>query len=251
MRRLLLPSLLLITGTQAAAQTRPTRGDTLRFEQTIKVMGNMDLPTGPQAIDSQVQIFSLVAFLGGDSAVTWIDSTASKSASGPVDMAVAFNQFKGQRITLRILPDGRVQPTPQSLEALGLGANAQLPESRFWLPGRANLQPGATWSDSTALNSAGLNFTSVTRYEVVGDSVFGGNPLTVVKSATTVSSVGGGTGMPMNGKGEGAGRAYFSRRLGVIVQNVATMRMEITMDVGGTTMGVRQNVETSMSLVRR
>jgi hypothetical protein len=247
MRWLLIPALLL-TAAQAAAQRRPAPGDTLRFEQTMKVTGSMDLPTGPQPLNSEWQLFTLVAFLGGDSAVTWIDSATSKTASGPMDMAVAINQFRGKRITLRILPDGRLQPSPQSLESFGLGANAQMPEARFWLPGRANLQPGAAWSDTTTMNTAGLNVTNITRYEVVGDSVDGGNPLTVVKLATTVSRFGG-TGITMNGKLEGAGRAYFSRRLGVIVNYVASMRMEITVDAGGTPITVRQNVETTTSLV--
>src|SRR5262245_35197553 len=251
MRCFVLPLLLLLTvGAETVAQNRPAPGDTLRFAQTIKMTGNMDLPTGPQPLNAELQLFSLVAFLGGDSAVTWIDSTASKTTTGPMDMGVAFKQLQGQRLVLRILPDGRVQPTPQSLESLGLGANAQIPDARFWLPGRANLRPGATWSDTTTMNTAGMNFTSITRYEVVGDSVFGGNPLTVVKSFTTLSNIGS-AGTTMSGKVEGAGRAYFSRRLGVVVQNVSTMRMEMTMEVAGTTMSIRQNVDTTISLVRK
>src|SRR5262245_66576628 len=110
MRSLLLPSLLLIIGAQVAAQNRPAPGDTLRFAQTIKMTGNVDLPTGPQSLNAELQLFSLVAFVGGHSAVTWIDSTDSKTASGPMDAEVACKQRRGQRIVLRMLPDARVQP---------------------------------------------------------------------------------------------------------------------------------------------
>jgi hypothetical protein len=100
---------------------------------------------------------------------------------------------------------------------------------------------------------ASIKSAGITRYQVVGDSVYNGTPVTVIgtTSEMTMQGSGGGGAMAMNGKGTGTGRMYYSRTVGLVIKHTNSMQIESTMQVADMSMNSRNKVDSSMELIRR
>jgi hypothetical protein len=248
--------LLACTAASAAAQSAPGRGDTLRFLQTVKGTGEMQMPTGSQQMTSNMRTQMSLAFLGGDSAVAWMDSV-DVTTDPPSPIHGVVSQLLGKRMPLRFLPDGRVQMDDSVVESLGL-AGFSSAQGGFTLPRRGELRPGATWSDTTTVRRSNqgvsMNITTITRFRVVGDSVYHGMPVLVVAFTSTVNTEtagsSGASSMQINGTGEGTGRSYFSRALGLIVFSASDVTLESVTRFGDMSVTARNRAETTMMLKR-
>ena len=256
MRTLTVTILLLgITGA-ASAQGRPAKGDTLRFLNTSKTTGEVESPAGPQQMNIDMRMQIAMTVLGGDSAVVWLDSV---SASGPVPgLNEAMAQMLGRRMTMRFRADGTIE-MDDIAKALGTPAGTQFTGSQwpFILPRPGALRPGATWSDTARMQmdtlGASIKNSTITRFQVMGDSVYEGIPVTVIGSSTEVitSGTSGGGAMAMSGKGTGSGRLYYASTLGLVVKQTSSSQIESNIQVADMSMTSRNKVENSMLLLRR
>ncbi len=86
---------------------------------------------------------------------------------------------------------------------------------------------------------------------VTGDSVYEGLPVVTLATAMTVTSETSGGSLGINSKGEGTGRAYYSRSLGLIVYQVGVSQVESNTQIGDMTMQGRNRGETTFKLVRK
>ncbi|MGH7461432.1 MAG: hypothetical protein ACREMA_10430 [Longimicrobiales bacterium] len=254
MRWLLAFALILLPATPLAAQLGVNRGDTLRFVQVAKTTGEMQTPMGPQQMSVNMRTRYSLTALGGDSAATWVDSLVidppMPTLGAPMDA------LRGRRMILHFLPDGRVRFGDGQGAGLAVPGLAQMTPSMwgFVLPKRGDLRRGAMWVDTMAMRidtmGTSMSFTNITRFEVVGDSTFEGMPVTVLSTISNSNVTATGT-IGVTGKGEGSGRAYYSRALGIIVHLTGFLQMNQDMQIETMTMQVRNRVDTTLSLVRR
>jgi hypothetical protein len=253
-------TLCLFVISAADAQERPGSGDTLRFLHTVKTTGEMEMPTGAQQMTADMRLLMAMAFVRPDSALVWVDS-ATMSTVPPTPVQAMIDQLRsGTRVSVRFLADGSVQTSDALAGGLNMSglqmAGAQLP---FILSHRGELRPRTSWTDTTTVkrDTMGINMemTSITRYEVVGDSVIEGLPVAVLATSTTATTssagVSGAGTVQMTGKGQGSGRVYYSRALRLIVLHNASVQMETNTSFGTMSVVARNRADQAVRLVRR
>ena len=254
--RLLTTSILMLASVSAAtAQRALAPGDTMRFQHITISTGEVESPMGPQKVTLEMRMQVAMTGLGGDSAVTWFDSV---SVSGPIPgMSEMMDKIRGQRMVTRFRPGGRIEMNgmPQELNLAGFQLSPTA--LNFGLAMRGKLTRGFSWTDTTNTQrdtlGTSLKMSSITRYQVMGDSVYDGETVTVIGTTiemVTQSSTGAGA-MVMNDKGTGSGHIHFSTTLGIIVSQSTTMQSESNIQVADMSMTSRNRVEQSMRLLRR
>ncbi len=164
-------SALLFVAVSASAQTGLTKGDTLRFVQIVKTPGELQMPTGSQQMNLELRSQTILAFLGGDSAVSWVDSITMTPPMPTLGRGAPLDVLRGKRWPLRFLPDGRIQMGDGKPESLGLPGLTQFSNTQwgFMLPRRGVLQRGATWADTVTMRidtmGTTMRMTGITHYE--------------------------------------------------------------------------------------
>ncbi|MGH7468557.1 MAG: hypothetical protein ACRENP_11405 [Longimicrobiales bacterium] len=249
-------TLLALTAGRAAGQAAPGRGDTLRFSQITKGSGEIQMPTGSQQMTSEMRMHTVLAFLSADSAVTWMDSV-NVTTEPPSPMSTAMSQFTGRRVPMQFLPDGSVKFADRGLEGLGVTFSSS-GQWGFAISLRQDLRPGATWTDTAKIKSGtqgvSMEMTIITRYRVVGDSVYESMPVTVLATATSVISEtagsAGAASLQATTRGEGTGRSYYSRPLRLVVLSTASLETESVTQVGDNSITARNRAQTTLRLLR-
>lgn len=200
LRSALLPLALLFIAPIAvplSAQALEYAPGTTRYRISTTTKGSQSSPMGNQnfEVGLQQQVTLAVAKQAKDTlrATVTLDSVTYRSSGGNADMT----QLRGAKFISLVSPTGKLYSSkaPEGVDP----QLAQISESvaRFLPSYRGTLAKGATWAD-TAMGKVlqqGMEVmrTTVSSYEVTGDTVIGAERAFRVQRRTNVNAAGSGT----------------------------------------------------------
>jgi hypothetical protein len=255
---------------QKPAPAKRASGDTLRFQQTMKMSQTMEgTPAGPMsnAMDSESRL--VVAFGNGDTLQVWMESAKAHMTTPMGDMDPDMGEMLNKHYVMTLDAGGHLKTisSPKLAADDPMGLSSALSGDQTFgfdlaLPSQP-LKPGVTWADTVdkkapADSEQKINMAGTNNSTVVGDTTVDDMPVvaidvkSVTKTTGTISMANAGMTMTINSQDNGAGRIYYSPALRLVVKRevntngTGSQTMEGPVSMSMTT---SQKIETKTTLI--
>ena len=252
-RALLLSAALHLLVHPAAAQGVEYAPGTTRYRVSTTTHGSQTTPLGSSDFELGIeqQITLELARQARDTllATVTLDSINVSGAGAMADVSA----LRGAKFVSLVSPTGRVYSTKAPTNANPLVAQLAEGIARFLPTYRPDLQPGATWSDTTVGRTSqqgmDLDRTVISTYTVGQDTTIGGVKAYKVARVTSVKAAGSGTpqGTPVSMESSSTSDgAFFLSATGLFLGASSNDDVDLKLKIlaQGAEISMKQNART-------